>query len=68
MVSTFAGSSDAGCLDGHSSVTTFSFPRGIAIDADGAVYVADSCNYKIRKIYVDGMKYGQYSFSISYSI
>lgn len=48
-VNTLAGS-DAGFEDGSGSVAKFTLPRGVAIDTQGNVYVADSDNNKIRKI------------------
>ncbi|MGB4775373.1 MAG: NHL repeat-containing protein [Daejeonella sp.] len=37
-------------LDGEAAKAQFYAPRGVAIDAQGKVYVADSGNHKIRKI------------------
>ena len=41
--------------DGPASVATFRQPEGIAVDAFGTVYVADTWDHKIRKITPDGM-------------
>lgn len=48
-VSTLAGSY-IGFVDGTSASAQFKYPSGVAIDAIGNVYVADSGNHKIRKI------------------
>lgn len=48
-VSTIAG--DAGGLaDGPAAAAQFSGPSGVAVDAQGNLYVADSGNHRIRKI------------------
>jgi len=50
VVSTLAGSGSFGSANGIGTVASFNFPTGIAVDASGNVYVADSFNNKIRKI------------------
>jgi len=50
-VSTFAGqASNPGHLDGIGSAARFVYPEGVAVDAAGNVYVADTANNTIRKI------------------
>jgi len=45
-----AGTGQSGGTDGDASKATFSMPTGLAFDAQGALYVADMGNGKIRKI------------------
>ena len=55
VVSTFAGVPDvSGSADGPASAATFAGVGGVAIDAAGNVYVADSGNYTVRKITSSG--------------
>ena len=49
IVSTLVGSS-YGYLDGLFTSALLGWPKGVAIDDTGNVYVADGGNYKIRKI------------------
>jgi sugar lactone lactonase YvrE len=50
IVTTFAGSGAAGQADITGTSATFNGPSGIATDAGGNVYVADTYNNVIRKI------------------
>ena len=54
QVSTFAGSGQPGRSDGSGAAASFNSPFGIAIDANGNLYVADSGNNLVRKITPDG--------------
>lgn len=54
VVGTFAGSGNQGYADGTGLLASFAQPAGIAIDAAGNLYVADSGNDLIRKISPEG--------------
>ena len=54
QVTTLAGAKEPGYVDGQGSEARFSFPRGIAVDTEGNLYVADTANHRIRKITPDG--------------
>lgn len=47
---TFAGSGQSGSADGAAAAARFASPEGIAVRADGAVFVADTGNHRIRMI------------------
>ncbi len=56
VVSTLAGlAGSSGNADGQGGAARFYLPHGIAADAAGNVYVADTFNYTIRKITPGGM-------------
>lgn len=51
---TFAGGIAEGNIDGLGLEATFSRPRGLALDDQGNLYVADYGNARIRKVAPDG--------------
>ncbi len=55
LVSTLAGSGVVGSADGLGPVASFRNPSGVTVDGAGNVYVADTCNHKIRKISPGGL-------------
>ena len=50
VVSTLAGSGNRDHADGPATAARFALPAGVAVDAAGNVYVADTHNHRIRKI------------------
>lgn len=56
VATTLAGSPGvSGSADGTGSAARFNNPRGIAVDANGNIFVADSLNATIRKITLGGL-------------
>jgi streptogramin lyase len=55
VVTTFAGSGTAGSADGAAGSATFQRPGGVAFDAVGNLYVADTENSVLRKITPEGV-------------
>lgn len=54
IVSTFSGSGVAGFVDGAGNAAKFNGPQGIAVDAQFNVWVGDTANQRVRKIFQDG--------------
>ncbi len=54
-VETFAGNGQEAFADGPGTQAAFNTPSGLAIDASGNLYVADTGNNRIRKITPQGM-------------
>jgi sugar lactone lactonase YvrE len=54
LVSTLAGTGPSGAANGPATSAMFNNPLGIAMDATGTIYVADSGNNLIRKIVPGG--------------
>jgi sugar lactone lactonase YvrE len=54
VVTTVAGTGVPGFADGDRTVARFQYPAGLAVDADGVLYVADTENNSIRKVDPNG--------------
>ena len=54
VVSTVAGSTVSGYVDGVGTVAKFNNPSGISVDSTGNAWVADTNNHMIRRINTAG--------------
>jgi hypothetical protein len=55
VVSTLAGKPEVdGIKDGRGEEALFNYPRGICIDSDGSILVADAPNARIRRVELNG--------------
>lgn len=50
IVSTLAGTGEIGSADGPGATAEFYEPWGLAVGPDGYIYIADTKNYKIRRM------------------
>jgi DNA-binding beta-propeller fold protein YncE len=55
VVTTLAGTGDAGAKDGPGASATFSGPAGLVVDRDGSLLVCDAENSRIRRITAAGV-------------
>jgi sugar lactone lactonase YvrE len=55
VVTTLAGSGQAGSTDATGTNASFAQPQGVAVDSSGNVYVADFYNHKVRKVTAAGV-------------
>ncbi len=55
IVTTLAGSGTKGFADGKAATARFSELRGLAFDASGNMYVADTTNHRVRKLKLSGV-------------
>lgn len=63
VVSTFAGSGSPLLADGQGVLASFNEPRGLFLDADNSLFVADYNNNAIRKITASGYVSSFYIFT-----
>eukprot|EP00397_Hematodinium_sp_SG-2012_P011485 GEMP01011625.1.p1 GENE.GEMP01011625.1~~GEMP01011625.1.p1 ORF type:complete len:726 (+),score=131.40 GEMP01011625.1:170-2347(+) len=55
LVSTVAGTGKRGSRDGPAKQATFKYPIGVALDAEGFLYVSDSEDNRIRRVSPKGI-------------
>lgn len=53
-ITTLAGQMASGSNDGFGGAASFNSPKGLALDASGSLYVADSGNHRIRRVAPSG--------------
>jgi len=54
LVTTVAGTGEAGSQDGIGTTARFNYPWDVTVDSAGVIYVADGLNHAIRKIIPEG--------------
>jgi sugar lactone lactonase YvrE len=54
VVTTVAGDGQIGLVDGAAATARFAYPRAVAVDQEGYIYVGDTNNHCVRKIAPDG--------------
>ena len=54
-MTTLAGSGSGSWADGTGTAASFRSPYGVSVDSNGAVFVGDSSNRRIRKVSSSGM-------------
>ena len=54
-VVTIAGGAMEGLVDGIGAAAAFHTPSGLAVGADGSIYVADTGNHAVRRVAPDGV-------------
>ena len=68
VVSTLAGFVTAAWADGLGAAASFINLRGVSVDSNGAVYVADKNNNRIRKVSSSGVFLDSLYISLASSV
>ncbi|GAA0366997.1 NHL repeat-containing protein [Streptomyces blastmyceticus] len=57
IITTVAGNGQGGYVSdgGPATATKLYYPQGLAVDAEGNLYIADSCNHRVRKVTPSGI-------------
>ncbi|MFY0599644.1 MAG: cadherin domain-containing protein [Cyclobacteriaceae bacterium] len=55
VVSTIAGNGKTGNFVGPALISTFQFPRGIALDDSGNIYISDNRNHVVKKMITNSL-------------
>src|SRR5687768_11408990 len=54
IVTTIAGTGEAGYMDASAAFAKFNFPTDVAVHTDGTIYIADFNNRRVRKLTPEG--------------
>ena len=54
-MTTLAGSGSSAWADGVGAAASFNNPTGVSVDSNGAIYVSDYNNHRIRKVLSSGL-------------